>query len=260
MDDKTQDIQDYSYVNSNARVAIYDDFKSSPRIVDVKGDSTRDFIGNLSAEVYRLSKEAGGEIAYSVIKQLCENFIHANFCEMVVSIMDGGNVIKFSDQGPGIENKENAKLPGFSSATSEMKQFIDGVGSGLPIANDYMIASSGSLTIEDNIKSGTVVTLALRDKTAKSNLKVTSNKHKSTDDETEIYASLIDEITERGKLILNYVNSEKMAGIKEIAEEFSLPNSSVHSEFSKLESMNLVKKVGTKRALTSLGEKIVEKI
>lgn len=256
----------YNVVEGIARIAIYDDMKSSPRIVEVKGEETKTFIGNLSAEVYRLSKEAGGRIAYSVIKQLCENFIHANFCEMVISIMDNGNVIKFTDQGPGINNKEQAILPGFSSATKEMKKFIDGVGSGLPIANEYIKSSLGSLKIEDNIKTGTVITLSLTKKedyqqtvsfyeTAKNNSLEETNKNNKN-----LSHLLSKEITDRGKIILTYLSKENIAGVKDIAEEFSWPKSSVHSEFKKLEDLNLIKKTGTKRSLSNFGENFINQI
>ena len=50
--------------------------------------------------------------------------------------MDGGNRIIISDQGPGINDKDKAFLPGFSSASKSMKKYIRGVGSGLPIVRE----------------------------------------------------------------------------------------------------------------------------
>ncbi len=254
METLTSKKEDYSYVAAPARIAIYDDLKSSPKIIEIKANETKEFIGLLSSEVYRYSKEAGGKIAYSVIKQICENYIHANFKEMVVSIMEEGNVIKFSDQGPGIENKEAAILPGFSSANSEMKKYIDGVGSGLPIACEYMQSSAGTLKIEDNISSGSVITLSLN----KNNKESISLNLKKERKEENIYLPLVEEISSRGKLILSFLKEQKIAGVKDVVERYSFPNSSVHSEFIKLENLNLVKKIGTKRSLSPLGEKIVE--
>ena len=43
-----------------------------------------------------------------VIREIVENFIHAHFVEPIISILDGGNTIRFADQGPGIEDKERA--------------------------------------------------------------------------------------------------------------------------------------------------------
>ena len=45
-----------------------------------------------------------------------------------------------------------------------MRRYIRGVGSGLPYAQQYMEDKGGSLTIEDNIAGGTVVTISIRPK------------------------------------------------------------------------------------------------
>jgi hypothetical protein len=75
--------------------------------------------------------------------------------------MDGGSTIRFSDQGPGIADKQRAMLAGFTTATVRSKQFIRGVGAGLPFVSEYVDRIGGSLSIEDNLGSGTVVTLRL---------------------------------------------------------------------------------------------------
>ena len=97
-----------------------------------------------------------------VIREIVENFIHAYFQSPTITILDGGNTIRFSDQGPGIQEKDLALEYGTSSATEEMRQYIRGVGSGLPYAQQYMEDKGGSLTIEDNIAGGTVVTISVR--------------------------------------------------------------------------------------------------
>ena len=57
--------------------------------------------------------------------------------------------------------KERAFLPGFSTATDDMRRYIKGVGSGLPIVKECMSFSGGTVTVEDNLDRGTVVTLQL---------------------------------------------------------------------------------------------------
>ena len=42
-----------------------------------------------------------------------------------------------------------------------MKRYIRGVGSGLPYAQQYMEDHGGTLTIEDNMNAGTVVTISM---------------------------------------------------------------------------------------------------
>ena len=95
------------------------------------------------------------------MREVSENFIHARFTEIIVSILDGGNTIRFADQGPGISDKKKAQLPGFSSAVEPMKGYIRGVGSGLPIVCDYLDFTHGSISIDDNIGQGTVVTISM---------------------------------------------------------------------------------------------------
>ncbi len=147
-------------VSYPARIAVYDDAAAAPRVVIVDPKDPRAYLEEITATVVRLSKEQGGSIPFMVIREVVENFIHAYFIQPTISILDGGETIRFSDQGPGIKEKERALEYGTSSATEEMKQYIRGVGSGLPYAQQYMIDKGGSLTIEDNIAGGTVVTIS----------------------------------------------------------------------------------------------------
>jgi DNA-binding MarR family transcriptional regulator len=147
--------------NIFVRIALYDSLRSLPRIIDLNFNSIPDFISKTSEEVYSLSHKQGGKIPYTIIKEIIENLIHANFKEIIITILNNGNKIMISDQGPGIFDKEKALLPGYTSATSKMKQFIRGVGSGLPIVSETIAFSGGFLDIKDNIKNGTVVTLSI---------------------------------------------------------------------------------------------------
>ncbi len=144
-----------------ARIAVYDGLRTEPQIVDIQNDDIKQYIGSIAAKTYELASARGGQIPYTVILQVTENFIHAHFSEPCISILDKGNTIRFSDQGPGIEDKERAQLPGFTSATQEMRQYINGVGSGLPIVKEYLKFSNGRLMIEDNISQGTVITISV---------------------------------------------------------------------------------------------------
>lgn len=241
-------------VNTPARVAIYDDFKSSPRIIEIEPKEPKDFIGELAAVIYGESQKSGGKIAYSVIKQITENLIHARFKEIVVSIFPGGKEIRFSDQGPGIKNKEDVFRPGFSTATHEMKKYIDGVGSGLPIAKEYLESNHGEITIENNLDAGVVITLK---EEKNSSYRQNTIKLPNT---LEIDNSTSKIVSKRQESIMRLLAEEEIAGNKQISESLGIPQSSVHNELSKLEQMKYVKKVGTKRALTALGKEITESL
>ena len=147
-------------VHHPARIAVYDDASAAPRVVVIEPCDVRDYLEQITAEVSRLAREQGGSIPFMVIREIVENFIHAYFQAPTITILDGGNTIRFSDQGPGIKSKSLALEYGTSSATEEMKYYIRGVGSGLPYVQQYMSDKGGSLEIEDNIAGGTVVTIS----------------------------------------------------------------------------------------------------
>ena len=152
---------DYSFVETTGRIALYDDLRSAPRVIDIPPGETASYIEALASNVYEQARGAGGSIPYSVIREVSENFIHARFREVVVSILDRGNTIRFADHGPGIPAKEKAQMPGFTSASEPMKQYTRGVGSRLPLLRDYMESFRGTITIEDNLGTGAVVTVSL---------------------------------------------------------------------------------------------------
>ena len=145
----------------NGRIAVYDNMRSIPRIIELSYDSIKNFLEQSPQLIYSLSHQQGGLIPYTIIKEVIENLIHANFKEIIVTIMDDGNHIIVSDQGPGINDKEKAFMPGYTSATQSMKKYIRGVGSGLPIVKETIIFSGGSVNITDNIKTGTVISLKI---------------------------------------------------------------------------------------------------
>lgn len=149
-------------VRHPARIAVYDDASAAPRVVVIEPQDVRSYLEEITATVTRLAREQGGTIPFMVIREIVENFIHAYFQAPTITILDGGNTIRFSDQGPGIKEKPLALEYGTSSATEEMKRYIRGVGSGLPYAQQYMEDKGGSLEVEDNISGGTVVTLSTR--------------------------------------------------------------------------------------------------
>lgn len=148
-------------VTHPARIAVYDDAAAAPRVVVVEPKDVRSYLEEITATVNKLSHEQGGMIPFMVVREIVENFVHAYFQAPTVTILDGGNTIRFSDQGPGIGEKDLALEYGTSSATEEMRRYIRGVGSGLPYAQQYMVDKGGSLTIEDNIQGGTVVTISI---------------------------------------------------------------------------------------------------
>lgn len=239
---------DYSFVGATARVALYDDLKSAPRITKIEPAVTADFIEHLTTCVYEQSKLAGGKIPYSVIREVSENFIHAQFREIVVSILDEGNTIRFADQGPGILEKDKAKKPGFTSATEPMKDFIRGVGSGFPIVCDYLGDRDGSLIIEDNLSSGAVVTITLMKSSAEA-------PYAARQVPTQLVPHI--PLTNREREFLSFLLSEGDLGITEMGLLAGTASSTTHATFKKLEQSALVENnPNKKRSLTDLGYQV----
>ena len=131
-DEKNVSPENALTVRYAARIAVYDDKAAAPRVVLVEPKDVRAYLDEIAATVNQLAHEQGGQIPFMVMREIVENFIHAHFVAPTISIMDNGNTIRFSDQGPGIKEKNRALEFGTSSATEEMKSFIRGVGFGLP--------------------------------------------------------------------------------------------------------------------------------
>ena len=109
-----------------ARIAVYDDMLSTPRVIVIDPQDVRTYLEETTNTVYQCMKEQGGHISLMVIREIVENFIHAHFAEPIISILDGGDTIRFADQGPGIDDKERAFDFGVTSANSKMKRYIRG--------------------------------------------------------------------------------------------------------------------------------------
>ena len=224
--------------------------KSAPRITKVEPAPTDEFIEHLTTTIYEQSHLVGGKIPYTLIREVSENFIHARFREIVVSILDNGNTIRFADQGPGIKEKEKAQHPGFSSAIEPMKDYIRGVGSGFPIVKDYLDDREGSIVIEDNIVSGAVVTISLEKK---------GPADQPAAQPTRIMPSI--PLSEREKTFLTIIAAEGALGVTDLSELTGNAASTTYNTLKKLGEAGLVEKTaGQKRMLTDLGRQLVSSL
>lgn len=230
------------------RIAVYDNLLSAPRIVDIPPSDIVTYLGQIAAKTYELAQAQGSEIPYTVIKEVCENFIHAQFQEPCVSILDGGNTIKFTDQGPGIQDKERAQLPGFTSATTEMREYINGVGSGLPTVKDYLRFSNGRLIIEDNLQAGTVVTITI-DRAAPEPVPVVYREPARPKEISEP-----PKLKDREYDILVLAQEMGTIGPTEVNQNLGIPNATAYRDLCDLESKGLLALTESrKRMITDQG-------
>lgn len=235
--------QDYSHFTNPARIAIYDDLRSAPRVVQVEGGPTHEFIERIASLTYQNAQDQGGMIPYTVIREVSENFIHASFKEVVISILDKGNTIRFTDQGPGIKHKDLVQKPGFTSATEPMKRYIRGVGSGFPLMHDYLTAQKGYYTIEDNTEGGAVITISLMP------------RKETTTDQTVIDETTSN-LTPNEESLLRALLPHEVLGVTELHNKTGIAVSSVHNALSKLMDAGLIQQQGKKRVLTDIGYEI----
>jgi hypothetical protein len=237
------------------RIAVYDDMLSAPRIVDIEPTDPISYIEQIAAKTYELAQQQGSSIPYTVIREVCENFIHAQFKEPCVSILDGGNTIRFTDQGPGIADKERAQLPGFTSATSEMRKYIRGVGSGLPTVREYLRFTNGRLIIEDNIKEGTVVTIAV-DPNSRQSAPVVYREVPDKQPSAKIPPVL--NLKDRDYDILALASEMGLIGPTEVNQNLGISLATAHRALNHLEEQGLVETTDShKRMLTDLGARVL---
>ncbi len=222
------------------RLAVYDSPAAHPQVMSLRGDDFHTLVGEIAARTYGVSRERGGRVPYVVIREIVENLIHAYFQNATVTVLDDGNTIRISDQGPGIANKDLAALPGFSTATAQMRRMIRGVGSGLPVAKEQLTLLGGTMTIEDNLDQGTVVTLSLRREAAPT--------------PAERPAQHRYDVSARQKKVLLLIAELGAAGPMTIAKELDISHSTAYRELQALQSLKLATGKGRgKRTLTEEG-------
>ena len=230
------------------RLAIYDSPLAPPQVVSLSAEDFNHLVGELASRTYSYARERGGRIPFVVIREIVENLIHAFFQDAVITIMDEGNTIRISDQGPGIRDKERAFLPGFTTATREMRQFIKGVGSGLPVAREQLAFLGGVISIEDNLERGTVVTLRVGP------LKEPPVPPPAPEAATAEETPALLRLTERQRKVLLLIAELGSAGPSTIAKELDISQSTAFRELSALQRLHLLAPRGPgKRTLTEEG-------
>jgi len=255
---------DPSHIATRARVAVYERPGAAPRVEDIRPAPVSEFIESFTTRIYELARQQGGSVPYTAIREVTENFIHADFAEPVVSILDDGMTIRFADQGPGIPDKERAVLPGFTTARQEMKDFIRGVGSGLPIVRDYLSLSGGSLHIEDNLGGGSVVTLHARRSDSGGARSVASpgaaggsvdfGSPPGSQHPLDVTVSAGPSLSTRQKQVLALVMESGSAGPSLVAKELGCGVSTAYRDLASLEELSLIcSSDGGKRKLTDEG-------
>lgn len=228
------------------RIAIYDTLTSPPRVVVVEEEDVPALIASLAEKTYHYCREQGGQVPYSVLQELIENLLHACFRDVVITILDNGQTIRISDHGPGVDDKERAFLPGFTTATAEQRLVIRGVGSGLPLARESLQFLRGILTVEDNLGGGAVFTIKMPAAAQPGERPPGAPEIRLSNRQTKILVLLM----ELGS-----------AGPTQVGRELGFAPATAFRELAVLQEMGLINSLdGGKRALREEGLRLLESI
>ncbi len=232
-------------VKSPVRLAYYPASSTVPRIEDLFSPNLAELMDLVASRAYRYLQEEASLIPFTALKEVVENLIHASFKDVTISIMDFGQVVRVADGGPGIPEKERALLPGFTTASAEMRKFIRGVGCGLPLAQELVSSLGGNLLLEDNLKRGTVVTIYVP-------------TQKAPGESANLIKEGLPALTSRQKKILFLLAEVGQAGPSQVARDLKLSLSTIYRELRALEALGIVKITDEgRRCLTDFGLKLL---
>jgi hypothetical protein len=267
LDQASSSAQQVSVTSCDVQIAVYDSIYNPPHVLYITSHDFHDLTHTLANETYAFASSKGGQIPYVSIKEIIENLIHAGFKDVVISIFPDGNTIRIADRGPGIPDKQKVFLPGFSTSTTETRKYIKGVGSGLSVAREALNYFAGQLCIEDNIDTGSVITLhipkynsdsvsdfhELENKPPCFNTPPLLQTQKQPPFQKDLdYIKL--NLTSRQKKIMLFIAEINETGPSNIAKELNMSLSTAYRELVYLEELHLVAGLHSgKRQLTKYG-------
>ncbi len=245
----------------SARIAVYPP-GADPEITEIAAADPRSATVKFTRSVVGKVRDLGGEVPEEAVREVVENLIHAEYRGVIVSVLDGGNVVRVSDRGPGIQNKERAVEFGFSGASSTALEEIRGVGAGLGMARSAAEKAGGSLTVEDNIGGGTVATISVGE-AAPPLLEQPPEPRpvarKYPDGVPRSVPRM--NISERQQKVLITVLECGEVGPSTVAERLEISVSTAYRDLSVLEEHGLVQAHESgKRLISPLGKDVVEAI
>ena len=239
------------------RVAVYPP-GGEPEVTEVAASSPGSATTKFTRFVMDKVQEAGGKVPEDAVREVVENLIHAGYRGVVISILDDGNVVRVSDKGPGVENKQRAMEFGFSGAVPEALDEIRGVGAGLGIARAAAERAGGTVTIEDNLGGGTVTTISASGE--RPDVVEAEPAHKPPPRRYPDGVPRMN-ISERQQKVLLTVLECGEVGPSTVADRLEISVSTAYRDLSVLEEHGLVMADDSgKRLISPLGRDLVETI
>ena len=227
-----------------------------PEVTEVAAASPGSATSKFTRFVMDKVQELGGKVPEDAVREVVENLIHAGYRGVVISILEDGNVVRVSDKGPGVENKQRAMEFGFSGAAPEALEQIRGIGAGLGIARTAVERAGGMVTIEDNLGGGTVTTIS-----------VSEGQPTAHEPERKPPARRYPDgvprmnISERQQKVLLTVLECGEVGPSTVADRLEISVSTAYRDLSVLEEHGLVMADDSgKRLISPLGRDLIETI
>jgi anti-sigma regulatory factor (Ser/Thr protein kinase)/DNA-binding transcriptional ArsR family regulator len=239
------------------RIAVYPR-RGEPEVTEVAAASPGSATPKFTRFVMGKVQELGGKVPEDAVREVVENLIHAGYRGVVISILDDGNVVRVSDKGPSVQNKQRAMEFGFSGAAPEALDQIRGVGAGLGIARAAAERAGGTVTIEDNLGGGTVATISVSEEQPTSGEAEPARKPPA-----RRYPDGVPRmnISERQQKVLLTVLECGEVGPSTVADRLEISVSTAYRDLSVLEEHGLVMADDSgKRLISPLGRDLVETI
>ncbi len=244
----------------NIRLAVYSD-DGMPEVIEAAASSPSSATAKFTRLVSEKIEAVEGQAPERAVREVVENLIHAEYRGVVVSIFDHGNTVRISDRGLGIRNKDRAVEFGFSGATPEALAQIRGVGAGLGIARIAAEEAGGTISVEDNIGGGAVVTISVPadGESKKSGAPVTREPAPARRRYPDAVPRM--NISERQQQALITVLECGEVGPSTVADRLEISVSTAYRDLSVLEEHGLVlTEESGKRVISPLGQDLVEAI
>jgi ribosomal protein S25 len=242
-----------------ARIAVYAR-GGEPEVIEVAAASPRSATAKFTRLVMDEVREAGGRVPEEAVREVVENLVHAQYQGVVISILDGGNVVRVSDKGPGVQHKNRAMEFGFSGIQPGALADIRGVGAGLGIARAVAEKVGGTVVIEDNIGGGTVATISVSQEATDTKGGEPAARREAA---SRTYPDGVPRmnISERQQKVLITVLECGEVGPSTVADRLEISVSTAYRDLSVLEEHGLVVTDDSgKRIISPLGRDLVEAI
>ena len=202
--------------------------------------------------IYKILLLVQSPFPHAVIKELVDNFIHANYQHPSILICNEGYTLVFSDKGSGIKEPEKALRGGFYTGSPEKKKYIRGMGLGFTLAKSLLEQCNGSIKIENNLDHGCVITLKIP-KEKENSLLIAKKQTETYEKNNDNSISYNYYLSKRQRDVLTVVARTKEAGPSVVSKLLGIALSTAYRDLTYLEQCNFIYSSKGKRLLTPEG-------